>query len=544
MSIIYVMVVSTLTADKKWLTVESDSIYELNQLHLYFTKKINDWYILKKKNPYINVEETFLSVYNVLPVGLWRELAKACKQYSFDLQFVGLNENICDNSITWEKFNKWVDNLFSGSNLELRDYQREAAFNCLYYRRACIEVSTSGGKTMIAYIIFKYLRDNCGMKHMLFVTPNTNLTTQTKDKFLKYDKELGVETDWTWREVFSGAKQKKGDDFDKDIIFGNYQSLCRKKHDFFKDFDVVINDETQHGTCTSIRTIFHKCDNAVYRIGMTGTFPPEESYDSFVLQSNIGAYVYNFTSRELIYDKGFATPVHVSAICLDYLDNNAKQALYNLRKLKNENEKNNNTGVDEGVRLLNLERDQARNSELRFKYICKLIKRTTKNTLVIFTDVQNKYGWRIYENVKEFSDKTVFYIDGDVPPSNREEMIQTMENDTDGNTIIVASIGCFSEGIDICNLWNIFLVETTKSDNLLRQILGRGMRQYPGKDKTTFIDIIDDFRYYPMNKKGVCITDYYTENYLYRHGMERQKIYENKGFPYQIFYQKLQSNLF
>ena len=533
------MVLATLTADKKWLRIESDSMYELGQLHLYFTKKVNDWFVLQKKNPHINVEESFLNVYNVLPVGLWRELAKACSTYSYSLQFVGLNEYICDNNVTWEGFNEYVDKLFEGSPIEVRDYQRESAFNCLYYRRACIEVSTSGGKTLIAFIIFKYLRDVCGMKHFLFITPNTNLTTQTKDKFLKYEEAIGNKNpDWTWREVFSGAKKKKGDDFNKDIIFGNYQSLCRKKLEFFKDFDVVINDETQHGTCTSIRTIFHKCNNSVYRIGMTGTFPAEDSYDSFVLQANIGAYVYNLPSKELIYDKGFATPVHVHAICLDYLEPASKQALYNLRKLKRKEDEN------EGMRLLNLERDQARKSEVRFKYICNLIKKTTKNTLVIFTDVQNKYGWRVYENVKEFSDKNVFYIDGDVPPANREEMIQCMEDDTDGKTVIVASIGCFSEGIDICNLWNIFLIETTKSDNLLRQILGRGMRQYPGKDKTMFIDIVDDFRYYPVNTKGVAVTDYYTDNYLFRHGMERKWIYENKGFPYKIISQKLQNTLF
>ena len=73
---------------------------------------------------------------------------------------------------------------------------------------------------------------------------------------------------------------------------------------------------------------------------------------------------------------------------------------------------------------------------MRFKYICGLIKKTTKNTLVIFTDVQNMYGRRIYENVKEFSDKTVFYIDGNVAPSERENMIQSMENDLEGKTEI------------------------------------------------------------------------------------------------------------
>lgn len=43
------MILATLTEDKKWLKIDSDSPYELSQLHLFFTKKINDWFVLIKK---------------------------------------------------------------------------------------------------------------------------------------------------------------------------------------------------------------------------------------------------------------------------------------------------------------------------------------------------------------------------------------------------------------------------------------------------------------------------------------------------------------
>ena len=97
-----------------------------------------------------------------------------------------------------------------------------------------------------------------------------------------------------------------------------------------------------------------------------------------------------------------------------------------------------------------------------------------------------------------------------------------MEADKDGNTILEASIYTFGEGCDIGNLWNIFLVNTAKSDRIVRQIIGRGMRPYAGKDKTIMFDFIDDFRY----GEG-----YYSENYLYRHGKERLKIYNEHKFP-------------
>ena len=101
-----------------------------------------------------------------------------------------------------------------------------------------------------------------------------------------------------------------------------------------------------------------------------------------------------------------------------------------------------------------------------------------------------------------------------------------MEDDDEGNTIIVASMGCFTEGIDIANMWNIFLVESTKSDTILAQLLGRGMRRHPKKDKTIMIDFVDDMR----EGQG-----YYADNYLYRHGKERQLIYKKRRFPCKVF---------
>jgi superfamily II DNA or RNA helicase len=71
-------------------------------------------------------------------------------------------------------------------------------------------------------------------------------------------------------------------------------------------------------------------------------------------------------------------------------------------------------------------------------------------------------------------------------------------------------------------MWNIFLVESTKSDNIMAQLLGRGMRTFEGKDKTVLVDFVDDFRY------G---NGFYQDNYLYKHGKERIEIYCKRGFP-------------
>lgn len=513
------MLSARLTTDNQWIIVESDNPIEMKQLKLSFTKHIPDWWIIKKKAPYANVEETFMNSYGMIPKGLWLELIKICKKYKYSLNFADdFNCRIKNCNISRESFDEFISNLLDNSTLTKKDYQIDGVFNILQYQNCCAEVSTSGGKTFMTYLLFKYMIDVLKFKHILYITPKTDLTTQSSDKFAEYDKACGIESTWTYNEIHSSAKKKE--EYDETIVFGNYQSLCKKKKEFFNKYDIVIVDECHHGSTASIRSILAKCTNTKYKIGLTGTFPAEDSYNNFILQSYIGPIVYRLSSYDLINKENFATPVYVSVFELKYLDKERKNALYNLRLTKDKDD------PAAGNKILNMEKTIIRESKLRFNYITEMIANTTKNSLVIFSDIQNEYGIQVYNYLKENTDKFVYYIDGSTPPKNRETIKEEMENDESGNTIIVASMGCFTEGIDIANMWNIFLIESTKSDTILAQLLGRGMRRHPKKDKTMMIDFVDDFR----AGKG-----YYTDNYLFKHGKERQAIYKKRGFPCNVF---------
>ena len=59
--------------------------------------------------------------------------------------------------------------------------------------------------------------------------------------------------------------------------------------------------------------------------------------------------------------------------------------------------------------------------------------------------------------------------------------------------VIVASYGTFSTGISIKNIHNIFLTESFKSDTIIRQSIGRGLRKLAGKDTVKIVDFVDDF---------------------------------------------------
>lgn len=509
-----------LSADDAYIILEGMTPAENQKIITGFTKKINDWWIIKNNNPYARIEETFISHGCIIPRGLYLELVNVCTENNIRLEFIdGFNCKIKNCNITLDGFKEYVNNLFANNTEDkLKNYQIEAAYSVLAYKNCNIEISTSGGKTYISYILFRYMKDVLHFKKILFVTPNTNLTSQSAEKFVLYDKRNQIDSDWTYSEIHSKAKKKK--EYNDNIIFGNYQSLCRKNVEFFKDIDCLIIDEVQHATATSIKGIIKKCYNAKYKVGMTGTFPKPGTYNSFVSQSYIGPIVFQLSSYELINIEKFATPINIVGISLNYLTSDVKSNLYNARMTKNKED------IRDGGKLLNLEKDIVHKSRTRFNYIVDMVSKTTKNSLVIFSDVQNFYGRKIYQYLKEETDKNTFYIDGNVDTSYREFAKDSMEADEDGNTIIVASVGTFSEGLDISNIYNIFLVESTKSDVQVSQLIGRGMRRNKNKDKVIFIDFGDDFRY------G---SGYQRENYLYRHFKEREKIYIEKGFPYQTF---------
>ena len=493
---------------------------ELEQLRLSFTKKLPDYYFLKNVAPYAKKEETFINSYGILPVGLWLELVQVCKKHGIPVQFEdNFNCKIKNCSLSYEEFGNYVADLFKESDMTPMGYQLEGIYNILQYHNCCVEVSTSGGKTLMTYILFKYMRDIMKFQHILYVTPATNLTTQSADKFEQYDFRNMKEPDWTVAEIYMKAKKK--DKYDENIIFGNYQSLCKKPQGFFDMFDVVIIDECHHSKATSIKNILRKCRNCKYKIGLTGTFPAEGTYDNYVIQSFLGPVVYRMSSFDLINRENFATPVYVSSINLKYLPEETKNALFRMRQEKDKDD------PQAGAKLLISEKEVMRDNPVRFNYICGMIKKTTKNTLVIFSDIKTGYGRKVYQYIKETSDKIVFYIDGETKSSTREEMKAVMEEDLTGNTIIVASMGCFTEGIDIANVWNIFLIETTKSEITLAQLLGRGMRRFEGKDRTIMIDFVDDYRV--PSSRG-----YRNENYLYKHGVARREIYKKRGFPLSI----------
>ena len=519
----------SITEDKKYLILRNMSKLELDQIRLHFTKEPPQAWIMKKKFPEGAFKVEFFNKFGLLPFGLWLELIEACKKYSFNMNFdPAMNDILQDQMLTLDVFKYYVDNLFfnaendKGEHVSPMGYQVEGVFKLVKFRRASVEVTTSGGKTLMAYILFKFLRDVKKIKRCLYIVPNVNLATQSLDKFDLYEK--WVKGDHSFKSAYMAGGLKKKDKeaiLTCDILFGTYQSLKEKDHTFFRDFDTVIVDESHHiSNGKSIKNIIDKCTSLKYCFGVTGTFPKDD-YMKFNLESYTGPLVFKLTAFQLINKENFATPIYIISDILDYASDKDKEVLYMGRLMKEKDD------VSGGNRLLKQEQTYSMKSYTRLKYICDLANRCKNNTLILFNDVNiNKYGRKIYDYLKENSEKTVFYADGNTDTSSRDYYKQHMEDDTSGKTIIVGSTGCFSEGIDVANLWTIILANSVKSEFIVRQFIGRGMRRYKGKDKVVIFDIVDDFVY-----KDRTADKWKKDNYLMKHYKERKKIYQEQGFP-------------
>jgi superfamily II DNA or RNA helicase len=496
--------------DNNWLVLLNyDEEHEKKQLEISLTKKIHNHYfhpLVKKKiwDGSICFVDKKLTTWRI-PIGLWSEVYQICQKYKIEVNIEGLNR-IIDSSLTLENFTLWCQEFFKDKSFIPRDYQIESAWKIIKFKISVSEVATSSGKTLIAFIVLAYLKIVHNVKKFLVVVPNTNLVIQGTEDFEEYGLK---EIENCELQQIHGQNKKK---ISSGLMIGTFQSLAKLDAEFYKDVEAVFVDECHQSSAQSIKKVISLCKDSVWRFGLSGTLTNKGSAEYLTIQQFLGPLVMEI-SPKFLFDNNYATPVSIKVVKMDWLDSKIKEKLSILKESKNE---------IEGNEIFNIEKKLVVNSDKRLNFVLNFIIKTSRNSLVLFHSVGEGYGKKIYEGIREkTSEKEVYYIDGDTDPDKREIFIKKMEEDT--NKILVASFGTLSTGISIKNIHNIFLTESYKSEVLIKQTLGRGMRLHKDKDKVTVIDFVDDFSF---NGK---------ENYLMKHCKDRIDIYKKEHFEYKIY---------
>ena len=372
---------------------------------------------------------------------------------------------------------------------EVRDYQLKAFVNAVRNKRMLLLSPTASGKSLIIYLVVRYLLES-GYKRGLLIVPNISLVTQMYKDFEDYGWESS-----DYCHAIHGGKDKQANKF---LFISTWQSIYTQPKEYFDQFEFVIGDEAHQFKAKSMTTIMTGCDSAKYRIGTTGTLDGTQTH-RLVLEGLFGPVFQSTSTLELI-EQGHVADFNIKCLILKYPEPVCKES----KKWDYQ-----------------AEIDYIVSNPKRNEFIKNLVLSLTGNTLVLFQLVE-RHGKILYQLIKEHAkNRHVFFVYGGTDVEVRESVRAITEKEPDA--IIVASYGVYSTGVNIRNLHNIVFASPSKSRIRNLQSIGRGLRLGDNKDKATLLDISDDFR-----------TGKHT-NYTLKHFVERVKIYDEEKFNYKFY---------
>ena len=411
--------------------------------------------------------------------GLYPQLEEFCKQRSYELN---IEE---DRSFFQQEFSlNEIDDLVESIGLTLtpRDYQRKAVAHAIRNKRCLLLSPTASGKSLIIYMLSRFYPAK-----KLIIVPTTSLVHQMESDFKDYGYKDKV------HKITAGADKQT----DAEVVVTTWQSIYKMPKKWFSQFKVVIGDEAHLFKAKSLVDIMTKLTDCPWRFGFTGTLDGTVTH-KLILEGLFGPVEKVTTTIDLIEQKHLAE-FKINIITLKH----PKSVCKTLKGATYQDE------IDYIVRNV------ARNT-----FICNLCKSLDGNTLALFNYV-DKHGKVLYNMLNDVKDRPVFFIHGGVKGEDRNEVRQIIEKEQ--NSIIVASYGTFSTGVNIRNLHNIVFASPSKSRVRNLQSIGRGLRRASNKREARLFDLVDDLRY---NQR---------KNYSLQHFTERLKLYNEEQFPYKMY---------
>lgn len=548
--------------DLRYIFLISDTPKELTELEHYLNKIPNFMFLPSYSGPvkptvFLNKFKTQTGqIIYYCHSGLWKTIYDWCEENKVQIQGIDNNFKYNDFPLSLDEFTEYVKGW--DLNLTPRDYQIKAAWTILKYRQSLSQLATRAGKTLIAYMVFRYMLEKGGVKKILMVVPSIQLVKQGVEDMSEYQEFFKSEQVWAKSEYCASAN----------LTIGTYQSLIKmadkksKKYNpgFFKDYQMVLIDEAHHLVAKSINTIlgldFMK--NVRLKFGFTGTLPEEHTIDSFCCHSLMGPTVQDLTSAELI-DEGFLAKPIITQYrleydldddlvkqyieCAEYLNGNYKMqdgkkillskdqrqftmmhekelpfALKNIKNLYEPREYMQylvDLCKSKGSNLLMLEQMLVHRSQKRLDLMDRLLKGIDKNCIV-FAHHTEYISFLEDHFKKQFPDKIIYSIKGNTNLKKRQQVLDKMLEHN--NVILVASYGCCSTGLTFKNVDYGIFAQSFKSAIVNLQSIGRLLLRTEEKSECYLYDIVDQF---PTKK-------------LYLQGLSKIKLYQKEGHEYYI----------
>ena len=414
-------------------------------------------------------------------IGLLPYVDEFCRERGYE--FGGIQEVIGEKTkITDEDVDFFIngDSLIPGLGLpfEPRDYQIEAFKTAVQYGRQLLLSPTASGKSLIIYLLCRWYEGEMSLPNCktIIIVPTTSLVEQMAKDFKEYGYDKDVCKIYSGQPVFSA-----------DITISTWQSFAKAPKEVLQGFDVVIGDEAHLFKAQTLKGILEKMKHTGVRFGTTGTLDGSEVH-RLQLEGLFGPVKKVITSYELM-EEGTIADLQIDCVILRHTK---------MKKLSYQEEM-----------------DYLVSNDSRNKFITNLVASLKGNTLVLFQYVE-KHGEVLYPML-DGRVEDLHYVYGGTDTEDRETVREVVEKSND--SVILASYGTFSTGVNIKKIDNVVFASPSKSRIRNLQSIGRGLRKTEGKDKMRLFDIADDLQ---------C------DNFTLGHLKERINIYNEENFSYEI----------
>ncbi|KAI5920254.1 P-loop containing nucleoside triphosphate hydrolase protein [Camillea tinctor] len=352
--------------------------------------------------------------------------------------------------------------------VKLRDYQEECIQSVLSSiksgaKRLGISLATGSGKT----VIFTELIDR--------LSPSSEDAGQTL--ILAHRRELVEQAARHCTNAYphKSVEIEMGDLHASgvaDITIASIQSICSgDRIDKFEPsrFKLVLVDEAHHIVAPGyLRTLEHfgldeKRPNSPSLVGVSATFA---RFDGLRLGKVIDEIVYHKDYVDMIGDKWLSDVIFTTV-----------ESRADMSRVK--------SGANGDFQQSDLSKavNTVETNEITVRsWLAKAGQRLS--TLVFCVDLAHVAD--LTQTFRRYGIDARF-ITGDTPKVERGERLEAFRA---REFPVLVNCGVFTEGTDIPNIDCVVLARPTRSRNLLVQMIGRGMRLYPGKTDCHIIDMV------------------------------------------------------
>lgn len=362
---------------------------------------------------------------------------------------------------------------FEEKNISLREYQKDAVRIMVKAGNGFVVAATGAGKSIVTAALAA-IYGKLGIR-TLTIVPSSDLVTQTYEWFDKCGLDSGE---------YSGSNK----DLSSQHIVATWQSL-QNRPELVKEFKYLLVDEAHQGTAKVLQSLIAEHGKFIAaRFGVTGTFPKPET-DRLILRGSVGNILKEIPASWLIAN-GYLAELDIEVIQLV-------------------------EPVDEEFPDYPSEKAFQIKSPERLDFLANLV--ITKceehgNTLVLVNSVA--WGKKLADNIEG-----AVFLSGASEKDVRRLNYDLFE--TKDDLIVIATFGIASTGLSIDRVFNLMLIDSSKSFTRAIQSVGRGLRKAKDKSKVHVVDVSSLLKYakkhlkarttyyqeagYPFNKKPIKV---------------------------------------